>query len=73
MEIVVPANFLGRNLFDEDKKALCRTLNLTNPKGGYYKWAKVCSLLEEGNYSLEMGRENYKRYAIIRSKPKDND
>ena len=45
MEIVVPANFLGRNLFDEDKKALCRTLNLTNPKGGYYKWAKVCSLL----------------------------
>ena len=73
MEIVVPASYLGRKLFDEDKKALCRTLNLTNPKGGYYKWRKVSSLLEEGNYSLEMGRENYKRYAIIRSKPSATD
>ena len=73
MEIVVPASYLGRKLFDEDKKALCRTLNLTNPKGGYYKWRKVSSLLEEGNYSLEMGRENYKRYAIIRSKLRDSD
>lgn len=73
MEIVVPASYLGRKLFDEDKKELCRTLNLTNPKGGYYQWRKVSSLLEEGNYSVEMGRENNKRYAIIRSKPRDTD
>ena len=73
MVIVVPTDFLGRKLFPEDKEALCRTLNLANPKGGYYKWRKVCSLLEESNYSVEMGRENYKRYAIIRSKPRDSD
>ena len=60
-------DYIGRRLFEPDKEALCQLLAFPNgrKKGEYYKWNKIREMLEEQGYSVDSGRENDKRYAII--------
>lgn len=65
-EIEVPEEFLNRDLFAEDKEALCKVLSIFKPgKKEIYAWTGVKKRLIEAGYVLKEGRENDKRYVEI--------
>lgn len=67
--ITLPDEFLGVKLFTADKARLCEFVNLKNPYSRPYKWPTIETLLLDCGYSIEKGRENNLRYAIITLNP----
>ena len=65
-EIEVPEEFLNRDLFAEDKEALCKVLSIFKPgKKEIFAWTGVKPRLIRAGYVLKEGRENNKRYVEI--------
>mgnify|MGYP002589909923 FL=1 len=64
-EIIVPAEYLGKRLFREEKQAMIEALNLRNPNNRPYGWETVKNLLLDNDYSITDGRERNKRFVII--------
>ena len=65
-EIEVPEEFLNRDLFAEDKKALCKALSICKPeKEEIYAWTGIKPRLIESGYVLTNGRRNNKWYVEI--------
>lgn len=69
-EIEVPAEFLDRPLFTEDKQALAAVLNLRGAGGRLEMWTTIKKRLEdENNFTVEeLPRKNNKRSCIIRGR-----
>lgn len=65
--INVPADFLNRRLFSEDKGQLCSVLNLHNESGRLCRWTTIHSVLLYAGYTVYEGRQDNKRYAVIES------
>ena len=63
--LTVPPRFLEIPLFTPDKNDLCKVLNL-HANGKRCGWITVKKRLLECGYSIEEGRKNNKRYAVIR-------
>ena len=63
--LIVPQRFLDIPLFIPEKNDLCKVLNL-HANGKRSGWITVKKRLLECGYSIEEGRKNNKRYAIIR-------
>ena len=69
-EIDIPADFLDRPLFTEDKQALAAVLNLRGAGGRLEMWTTIKKRLEdENNFTVEeLPRKNNKRSCIIRGR-----
>ena len=63
--LIVPQQFLDIPLFSSEKNDLCKVLNL-HANGKCCGWPTVKKRLSECGYTIEEGRKNNKRYAVIR-------
>jgi len=63
--LTVPAEFLNRELFVEDKNQLCDRLNICNPSGRQFRWRGIKQRLIECGYVITEGRRQACWYAII--------
>ena len=63
--IILPDEFLGVKLFVPDKTRLCEFVNKKNPYNRPYRWPTVKALLLDYGYTIDEGRDNNQRYAII--------
>ena len=63
--VSVPAEFLGKQLFREDKQNLLNILNLRNANNRVYGWTTVKDILIDNDYHITEGRSGNLRYAII--------
>ena len=63
--VSVPAEFLGKQLFREDKQNLLKILNLRNANNRVYGWTTVKDILIDNDYHITEGRSGNLRYAII--------
>lgn len=63
--IKVPTDFLDRDLFKEDKQALCAMLNLHDSNGRLLGWTTVKKKLEEAGYTLTERRQQSRRCTVI--------
>lgn len=63
--IILPDEFLGVKLFVPDKTRLCEFVNKKNPYNRPYRWPTVKALLLDYGYTIDEGRDNNLRYAII--------
>lgn len=61
----VPDKFMGRKLFQDDKKSLCNELCLRDENKRVLGWNKTKERLLNASYIITEGRENNKRFAII--------
>lgn len=61
----VPEEYIGRQLFTQDKRELITTLNLRNPNNRRYGWTTVKDILIDNDYSIVEGRSGNLRYVII--------
>ena len=68
-DIKVPEQFLGKQLFKDDKQELCRVLNIHNEKNRLCGWNTIHRLLLDLNYQVTEGRSNNRRYSIITLAP----
>lgn len=64
-EIVVPSEYLGKRLFQGDKRALAEALNLRNTNNRPYRWPTVKNLLIESDCSVIEARQGNLRYVVI--------
>ena len=64
-KISVPAEFVDRDLFTEDKQALCAILNIHDAKGRLVGWTTVKKKLEEAGYTLTERRHQNRRCVVI--------
>lgn len=63
--IKVPADFLDRDLFVEEKKELCAILNIHDSRGRKVGWTTVKKKLEEAGYILTERRYESRRCTVI--------
>ena len=63
--VKVPAEFLGKQLFREDKQSLAVALNLRNNNNRLCGWPTVKDILIDNDYHITEGRSGNLRYAII--------
>lgn len=63
--VSVPAHYLNRKLFKEEKENLCRALNLRDKNSRLLKWPSIKERLSESGYTVSEKRENNKRYAVL--------
>ena len=62
----VPAEFLGKQLFSEDRAKLSEILNLRDPTNNRrYKWPTVKNILIDNDYTITESRSGNLRYYII--------
>ena len=65
-EVKVPPEFLGKQLFTEDKQKLIAVLNIRNPNNNRpYGWPTIRNFLIDNDYSITEGRKGNIRYVII--------
>lgn len=64
-DLVIPDDFLGKDLFTEDKNALCETLGLMNANGRPYRWPHVKNVLIDLGYTVSEGRKGNLRFSNI--------
>ena len=62
----IPPQYLNTPLFAPEKGALCKIINL-RANGKLGGWITVKRKLQECGFTIDEGRRNNKRYAIIRS------
>ena len=65
VEIKVPTDFVGRDLFTEEKAELCAILNIHDSKGRRVGWTTVSRKLKESGYTLTERRYNSRRCVVI--------
>lgn len=65
VEIKVPTDFVGRDLFTEEKAELCAILNIHDSKGRRVGWTTVSKKLKESGYTLTERRYNSRRCVVI--------
>ena len=63
--VAVPADFLNRKLFREDKQQLCAILNIRNQSDRLCQWTTIHTLLLHIGYVVFEGRQNNRRFAVI--------
>ena len=63
--IKVPTDFIGRDLFTEEKAELCAILNIHDSKGRRVGWTTVSRKLKESGYTLTERRYNSRRCVVI--------
>lgn len=63
--IIVPSEFMDRDLFTEDKAELCKVLNIHDSKGRVVGWTTVKKRLTEAGYILTERRYNSRRCVVI--------
>ena len=64
--VTVPAAFLGKQLFSEDRAKLSEILNLRDPSNNRrYKWPTVKNILIDNDYTITESRSGNLRYYII--------
>ena len=64
--VTVPADFLGKHLFSEDRAKLSEILNLRDPSNNRrYKWPTVKNILIDNDYTITESRSGNLRYYII--------
>ncbi len=63
--LVVPDEYLNKELFTPDRNELCKIINLKNKSNRLYKWPTVKTLLLDSGYVITDGRQNNKYYSII--------
>jgi len=62
----VPAEFLGKQLFSEDRAKLSEILNLRDPTNNRrYKWPTIKNILIDNDYTITESRSGNLRYYII--------
>lgn len=64
--LTVPPEFLDIQLFQEDQRQLRLRLSIKNGKGHYLKYAEQYQRIETSGYAIDYGRENNRRFIIIR-------
>ena len=65
VEIKVPTDYVGRDLFTEEKAELCAILNIHDSKGRRVGWTTVSRKLKESGYTLTERRYNSRRCVVI--------
>ena len=65
-ELVVPPEFLDIQLFQEDQQELRLRLSIRDAKGHYLSYAKQWERLETSGYSVDFGRDDNRRFVVIR-------
>ena len=65
VEIKVPTDFIGRDLFTEEKAELCAILNIHDSKGRRVGWTTISKKLKESGYTLTERRYNSRRCVVI--------
>ena len=65
VEIKVPTDFVGRDLFTGEKAELCAILNIHDSKGRRVGWTTVSKKLKESGYTLTERRYNSRRCVVI--------
>jgi len=65
VEIKVPTDFVGRDLFTEEKAELCAILNIHDSQGRRVGWTTVSRKLKESGYTLTERRYNSRRCVVI--------
>lgn len=65
VEIKVPTDFVGRDLFTEEKAELCAILNIHDSKGRRVGWTTISKKLKESGYTLTERRYNSRRCVVI--------
>ena len=63
--VSVPTEFLGKQLFREDRQNLINILNLRNANNRLYRWPTVRDILIDNDYHITEGRSGNLRYSII--------
>ena len=63
--IKVPAEFMDRDLFTEEKKELCERLNIHDSRGRVVGWTTVKKRLVDTGYILTERRYNSRRCVVI--------
>lgn len=63
--ISVPKEYLGKQLFNIDKRNLVEKLNVRNHNNRTYGWESIKEFLLDNDYSITEGRKQNLRYAII--------
>ena len=64
--IIVPDEFLDIQLFTENQRDLRLRLSLKDAKGHYLSYDKQWSRIEASGYTIDYGRDNNRRYVVIR-------
>ena len=64
--LVVPDEFLDIQLFHEDQQELRLRLSIKDAKGHYLSYPKQWERIETSGYSVDYGRNDNKRYVVIR-------
>lgn len=63
--IKVPKDFIGRDLFTEEKAELCAILNIHDSKGRRVGWTTISKKLKESGYTLTERRYQSRRCVVI--------
>ena len=71
--ITVPEEFLDVQLFKEDQRELRMRLSIKDKKGHYLAYDKQWERLETSGYVIDTGREQNRRYVIIRKVDDEGD
>lgn len=61
----IPDEFMGVELYTEDKARLCEFVNLKDPYNVPYRWTTIHRLLTDWGYQVMDGRKNNRRYSVI--------
>jgi len=64
--LVVPQEFLDIQLFQEDQRELRLRLSIKDGKGHYLSYAKQWERLETSGYTIDYGRDQNRRFVVIR-------
>ena len=71
--ITVPEEFLDIQLFKEDQRELRVRLSIKDKKGHYLAYDKQWERLETSGYVIDTGRDQNRRYVIIRKTDDEGD
>ena len=66
--VIVPDEYLGRELFQKDKSNLNYDLYIRNDKGRYISWEKLSRMITNSGYEVIEGKEDGRSYSIIRQR-----
>ncbi len=72
-DIIVPPEFLDIQLFQEDQRELRFRLSIKDGKGHYLSYPKQWERLETSGYIIDTGRDQNRRYVIIRKTDDEGD
>lgn len=60
-----PVSSMGKRLYADERRSLCRLLNLRNESGRLCMWSTVERKLVEAGYQVKNGKDKIGRYRIV--------